>query len=367
MLSDLDETIRQVLIKEGDFDPSEVDVSFDIPNREWSAGISKPTLNCYLFDIHERRLLREDGWRVENRGGREAVRRQPPLYFEMTYLITAWTRAVEDEHRLLWHVLRTLARFPMLKESKAEQPDDLSNERLRDCLSGDLRRYPGQINTTVAQLEGVLKSPGEFWTALENHLKPSLSYVVMLALDREAIPAGPPVLTTGIHVRLPEAIADDGFRLDRIFRIEHDARLGGVVVEVEGQDRRTTTDDQGWFRFEDLVPGRYVLLARMGDRTHRREVVIRDLATSQRITHFSDIILGQDGQPISGVAIEIEGLHLRTVTDAQGSFAFDLTPGRYTLLIHMDDWTQRREIAVRDPGYTMKMYLGGAASAGVKS
>jgi hypothetical protein len=361
MLSDLDETIRQVLIKEGDFDPSEVDVSFDIPNREWSAGISKPTLNCYLFDIHERRLLREDGWRIEGRGGREAARRQPPLYFEMTYLITAWTRAVEDEHRLLWHVLRTLARFPLLKESKADQPDDLSNEPLRDCLSGDLRSYPGAIHTTVAQLEGVLKSPGEFWTALENHLKPSLSYVVMLALDRQAIGAGPPVLTTGIRVRLPEAIADDGFRVDRIFRLEPDTRLGGVVVEVEGLDQRATTDDQGWFQLKDLAPGRYVLLARIDGRAHRREIVIRDPAASRRATRFSDIILGQDGQPVGGVAVEVESLHFRTVTDAQGRFAFDLAPGRYTLLIHLDDWTQRREIAVRDPGYTMTMYLGGAA------
>ena len=79
MLSKLDETIRQLLIKEGGLDPAEIDVSFDIPNREWSAGISKPTVNCYLFDIHENAEMRQHGMQMERPGTNSAARRRPPV------------------------------------------------------------------------------------------------------------------------------------------------------------------------------------------------------------------------------------------------------------------------------------------------
>jgi hypothetical protein len=55
MLNDLDETIKQVLIKAGgcDFNWSDVDISFDIPNREWSGKLgTRPSINFYLFDIN---------------------------------------------------------------------------------------------------------------------------------------------------------------------------------------------------------------------------------------------------------------------------------------------------------------------------
>jgi hypothetical protein len=58
MINDLDETIKQLLTKKGAFDPAEIDIVFDMPDREWSASISKPTVNVYLYDIHENRDLR---------------------------------------------------------------------------------------------------------------------------------------------------------------------------------------------------------------------------------------------------------------------------------------------------------------------
>lgn len=358
MLNDLDETIRQVLIKKGGLDLADVEIDFDIPNREWSGGVSKPTLNCYLFDIHERRLLREDGWRVEGRGGREAARRQPPLYFELNYLITAWTRGniVETEHHLLWTVLQTLVRYPLLKESRAERADDLADEPLRDCLAGELQRYPWPIPATVAQLEGVLKSPGEFWTALENQIKPSLSYVVTLAIDREAVPAGAPVLTTGIRMRLPEAAVDGSFRLGDLFRVERGAALGGVVVQVEGRDVRAETDAEGLFTLGGLPPGRYQLVAPIGGETQRRWVVVRGAAPRRG---YRDVILDQAGAPLAGALVEVEGTDLRVFTDASGRFTLDLAPGTYTLRISFDGWRERRRVVVRAAGYALTLGYGG--------
>ena len=111
MIAELDETIRQLLLREGGLDPSDVDVSFDLPNREWSMGISKPTLNCYLFDIRENRELRQSGLAMVGSGTRAAVRIREPIRVSVTYLITAWTRQVEDEHRLIecsFHTQRVL-------------------------------------------------------------------------------------------------------------------------------------------------------------------------------------------------------------------------------------------------------------------
>jgi hypothetical protein len=196
MISDLDETIKHLLREHIPLDPGEVDVSFEVPDREWSARISKPTLNCYLYDIRENRALREADWSVA-RNGSAITRQRPPFRVDLSYLITAWTQAPEDEHTLLWHTLAVLLRFPELP---------------RASLQGALKDQPVPPRTQVAQPDGVLKSPGEFWTALENQLKPSLSYVVTLAIAREKLAAGPPVFTWSARVgrRTPHDPANPG-------------------------------------------------------------------------------------------------------------------------------------------------------------
>lgn len=345
MISDLDQTIRQVLLEAGGFDPAEVDVSFKIPNREWSAGISKPTLNCYLFDIHERRLLREDGWQTEGRGSRASARRSPPLFFNFNYLITAWTSEVEDEHRLLWQVLETLMDLPVLPE---------------EYLQGELKNHEWPVHTMVAQLEGVLKSPGEFWTALENQIKPSLSYIVTLGRARQPRPTNaPPVLSTGIRLSLPESTATEGFQLGAIFRLPPDLPHSGIKISVEGQSISAVSDEQGRFGLDGLAPGSYMLVARIGDRDYRRSVLIRDRAARSQRPRYSDRIYDQDGQPLGGIVVEVEGSNLRTVTDAEGRFNLDLPPGRHVLRIKFDGWSQRRQISVRDPGYQLMLHYGG--------
>ena len=77
----------------------------------------------------------------------------------------------------------------------AQAHGEIGKQPLTACLSTRLANNPWPVTTSVAQLEGVLKSPGEFWTALENQLKPSISYVVTLGFDRQEALAGPPILT----------------------------------------------------------------------------------------------------------------------------------------------------------------------------
>jgi hypothetical protein len=259
MFSDLDETIKQVLIKEGQLDPAEIEISFEIPNREWSAGIAKPTINCYLFDIRENRELRQGGMQTD-RNGAAPARRRPPLRLDLTYLITAWTRAVEDEHRLLWHALRTLMRFSALPPA---------------LLQGELEGHALPVHTRLAQ-EGVLKSPGEFWTALENQLKPSLNFVCTLAVEHDRVPAGPPVLTFTTRLRTLEleAAGAGETRLGGVVRDPAGQPLADVTIAVEGHGAPATTGPDGRFILRVPAPGPYILVARAGAKITRQAVSV---------------------------------------------------------------------------------------------
>ncbi len=62
MLADLDETLRQLLIAELPVKNGELDISFDLPKRDWSSRISKPTVNLFLYDVRENNVLRQHQW-----------------------------------------------------------------------------------------------------------------------------------------------------------------------------------------------------------------------------------------------------------------------------------------------------------------
>ena len=292
MIVELDESIRQLLIKAGGVDPADIEVSFDIPNREWSAGISKPTLNCYLFDIRENRELRQHGMENKSAGGQIAFRQRPSAFFDLTYLVTAWTREVEDEHRLLWPALQTLIRFEKIPI---------------EYLQGALRESGEPIYARTAMPEGVLKSPGEFWTALENQIKPSVSYVVTLSMLRDRLPVGPPVLTAGLRVPWPGGVDERWSWFGGIVRDAAGAPLGGAAVELERLDRRVgggdgldaklaagavgagertlraSTDREGRYRLRVPGPGRYRLTARSGALVQQREIDIPEPSYDLRL------------------------------------------------------------------------------------
>src|SRR3972149_6110777 len=95
MLADLDESLRGLLKRElarHGFDG--VDIVFDAPAKEWSATLSTPTVNLFLYDLRESQDFRPIDWephRDEN-GLREL---RPPLRVDVSYAVTAWTRAGE--------------------------------------------------------------------------------------------------------------------------------------------------------------------------------------------------------------------------------------------------------------------------------
>lgn len=244
MISDLDETIKQLLIKKGEIDPAAVDINFKTPDREWSASISKPTINIYLYDIRENHQLRGTEFAIARDGNGNATRKKNPSRVDLSYLITVWTSDVVDEHHLLWHVLLTLFRHP-------ELPDDV--------LTGQVLQQEYPIKTQTAQPDGLFNNPADFWSALDNEIKPSINYVVTVSLDLAMAFTAPMVRAKILEFKPPDTDAE---RLVQITGSVHEAgkpTQGIPKARVIAKEAGMTavTDDQGRYRFPKLTAGKH--------------------------------------------------------------------------------------------------------------
>jgi hypothetical protein len=195
MIRDLDDTLKRLLVEKTPLDPTQVDVNFEVPDREWSTGLAKPTINLYLYDIRENRELRDADWPTERGPDGGSGRRRAPLRIDLSYLVTAWTRAVEDEHHLLWLALYTLSRHPLISG---------------DLLEGELKYQGRPLRLLTAQGDGVLKNPADFWTALDNQLKPSVTLLVTVEMDLDLVIPAPPVGEIKINVGPRGTVPSEG-------------------------------------------------------------------------------------------------------------------------------------------------------------
>src|SRR6478752_8431610 len=95
-IADLDQALRSMLRADLDRRGFEgVDIAFDAPSKEWSGKLTKPTVDLFLYDLREA-SDRADVNMSEARGNGQAIVTPPPLRLELTYAVTAWTKAVED-------------------------------------------------------------------------------------------------------------------------------------------------------------------------------------------------------------------------------------------------------------------------------
>jgi len=245
MINDVDEAIKQLLLKEKAIDPADVDISFDAPDKEWSSSISKPTVNIYLYDVRENHQLRSFEWTVERNRDRTATRKKAPLRGDLSYLITAWTKHVEDEHRLLGRLMVILSRHQILPE---------------DVLQGVLKGLEYPIHASTAQPDGLLKNPADFWGALDNKIKPSINYVLTIPVDLEVTFTAPMVWTKTVEFK--ELDKPEPEELVQILGKVHeqgkpDQGIAQVKVIVKEAGMTATTDESGKYSFRNLQRGTY--------------------------------------------------------------------------------------------------------------
>ena len=186
MIRDLDETIKTLLMQgaEPGSELAGANINFDMPDAEWRENLENAkeghTLNCYLYDIHENRELRTNEPLLQRSGDRtRAFRLRAPVRVDCAYCITAWYYSdnsdkvpVLEEHRLLNQALMVLLKNPTIPA-----------EVLQGSLANQIPPYP----TVIASPDGIKEQP-QFWGALDQKLRPSLNYVVTLAMMLEEVP-----------------------------------------------------------------------------------------------------------------------------------------------------------------------------------
>jgi hypothetical protein len=255
MLADVDETLRSLLKRELErhaFDG--VEIAFDAPAREWSGQLSSPTVNLFLYDLRESHESRPNDWSHDRGRNGRAREIRPPMMMECSYAVTAWTQAVEDEHRLLSQVLAVLFAFPTL-------PVDAMPPRLQGLAD----RLP--IEGRIAQPKADGKA--DFWNAVGGQYKASLDYVVTLACESgTASERGPEVRTQTVSTRLSDGPARTVTELHRFGGTVADkdgAPVAGAWVALPELGLLATSGPDGRFLLNRVVSGRHTLVARTGD------------------------------------------------------------------------------------------------------
>lgn len=182
MLHELDKTLENILREDGKISKKDIDIQFDQPTGEWSSKLNRPTLNCFCFDMRENLKLRQSGRHVQFDRGKNTsqssyVQWEPRM--DMTYLITAWARKVEDEHQLIWRALQTFKALRILDPERCE---------------GALRYQRREIPIWVADMSEPKANMVDLWGVLENQMKLGFTMTVTLELETDTAFEAPLVL-----------------------------------------------------------------------------------------------------------------------------------------------------------------------------
>ena len=265
MFADLDESIRDLLVQRGNLNAGEVDIAFDMPTRDWAAGMARPTVNVYLYDLRQNFELRNpSAWQVRRGDNNTAVKSRPDVRIDVAYSITAFANAVEDEHRLLGRVLVTLLQHPII-------PEDL----LRGEVAGQ------EIRTAIGHPSKIFQSPADYWGSLDSDIRPSLDYRLTVRVDvSQEITVGLALTsifklgqideTTG-KAELFDLPLQFGGRIHE--RDNAEAGIEGVAVTLLERALDTVTDDEGRYTFHGVPPGEYTLIVTAPGMEERRESI----------------------------------------------------------------------------------------------
>jgi Pvc16 N-terminal domain len=188
VIHEVDDVLRSWVLEEI-LAGTEVEVAFDAPTSEWAARRNAPTVNLFLYDIREDLARRYRGLIAEHDAqGVVVARHDPPRWFKLSYLATAWTNRPQDEHRLLSALLAGFLRREVLPS---------------DRLAGSLAELGLPVPVTVALPPGEDRALADVWSALGGELKASLDLVVSAPMALVGIAAGPPV-HDGMVVRVAD-------------------------------------------------------------------------------------------------------------------------------------------------------------------
>lgn len=199
MIADLDKTVEKILYTRGGFSRNDIDVSFDTPDREWASRLSRPTISCWAFDLRENMKLRSLERQV-SRNGMNTTTVYPSYRMDITYLVTAWARKMEDEHQLLWRALGSLKRTPILKP--------------REC-EGELRYHQHDVLFLTATPSDHPVNVVDLWGVVDNVMHMGFTLCATIELDRDFMMVTPAAVERAINMGItPDASGTEAVKFD---------------------------------------------------------------------------------------------------------------------------------------------------------
>jgi len=107
MLTHVDESLEAYLRAAVPLSATDIDVSFDVPNDEWSAKLTRPTVNLHLWDVRRSVTRSVTGVEQVERDGVQFRRLALPRV-ELRYFVSVWSSDARDERALIGAILVAL-------------------------------------------------------------------------------------------------------------------------------------------------------------------------------------------------------------------------------------------------------------------
>ncbi len=272
MINDLSETLRAILDdpKLSTAFPELVaaQVVFDRPTEQFNP--SQTTINLFLYDVREDMELRSSEPIVERQNGTAVIKR-PPLRVACSYLLTVWAVGGGElplqEQKILSQALMVLSRYPTIPAA---------------FLKGGLAGQEPPLPMMTSRSDG-LKNPSEFWTAIGNKLRASITIVVTIGLEVFVPETAPLVSTSDVRIgertspdeqKLTEQTTQDLFRISGTIRGANNAPLAGAVVTLKNTGFRSVADAEGHYSFGPLAKGSYTVRAQAGQSVKEVNIVV---------------------------------------------------------------------------------------------
>ena len=248
MIEALDEALRQLLIRELPIKNGEIEIQFHQPNRQWSAKLTRPTLNLFLYDLRENTRLRQPSplWNQKSGDANSVVQQRQAVRMDIHYIITAWANEPGDEHRLLSRTLMALFRHPNL-------PEDLQPEVLQ--------AQPAPIQLQAAQADE-LQDTSFFWSSLDNEIRPAIICTLTLALNPYQPFTTPLVRERVLIFRNINTGAEEGpghVLWTVQGRVQSSADFSAVQMKLLERDIGIKVRPDGTFTIANLPEGEYTI------------------------------------------------------------------------------------------------------------
>jgi hypothetical protein len=271
MIDDLDEALRQLLIRDLPIKNNEVDIAFNQPKREWSSRVSRPTLNLYLYDIRENAKLRQHTpiFEVERTEDGKLVSQRPrAIRIDLMYMVTAWAIDPGDEHRLLSRSMLSFLRHRAM-------PADLVPEAFAEAGT--------MVPLDVAQRD-MLEKPTDLWGVMDNEMRPAYGLRLTVAFNPHTPTITPAVRSASVGLGQSERPSDatlnaaDGDARRRIggqLRGKNGQPFQGARMSLVERAKDIDVREDGVFVISNLPDGKYTLeISVPGRQPVRKKIVV---------------------------------------------------------------------------------------------